>query len=51
VVFRSRHFLFSFSLSALALTGIDWFGRVTPFGGVSLLLGWAAPGLYAPRQR
>jgi len=43
--------LFSFSLSALALTGIGWFGRVTPFGGASLLLGWAVLGLHALRRR
>ena len=43
-------FLFSFSLFALALTGIAQFARVTPFGGVSLLLGWAALGLDALRR-
>jgi uncharacterized membrane protein YgdD (TMEM256/DUF423 family) len=32
--------LFSGSLYALALTGIRWFGAVTPLGGVSFLLGW-----------
>ena len=44
-------FLFSFSLFALALTGIALFGRITPFGGVSLLLGWAALGLAAARRQ
>jgi len=39
--------LFSFSLFALALTGIALFGRITPFGGVSFLLGWATLGLAA----
>lgn len=34
--------LFSFSLFALALTGIRDFGRITPFGGVALMIGWAA---------
>jgi uncharacterized membrane protein YgdD (TMEM256/DUF423 family) len=34
--------LFSFSLFALALTGIREFARVTPFGGVALMVGWAA---------
>ncbi len=33
--------LFSFSLYALALTGIRWLGAITPFGGVAFLLGWA----------
>lgn len=31
---------FSGSLYALALTGIKWFGPVTPLGGVLLILGW-----------
>lgn len=44
-------FLFSFSLFALALTRIPQFGRATPFGGVSLLLGWAALGVAAMRRR
>jgi uncharacterized membrane protein YgdD (TMEM256/DUF423 family) len=34
--------LFSCSLFALALTGIRGFGRITPFGGVALMIGWAA---------
>jgi uncharacterized membrane protein YgdD (TMEM256/DUF423 family) len=33
--------LFSGSLYLLALTGIRGFGLVTPFGGLSLLAGWA----------
>ena len=44
-------FLFSFGLFALALTGIALFGQITPFGGVSLLLGWAALGLAAARRQ
>ena len=43
-------FLFSFSLFALALTGLTWFANVTPFGGAALLIGWAAFGLYAVRR-
>jgi uncharacterized membrane protein YgdD (TMEM256/DUF423 family) len=43
--------LFSFSLFALALTGFEWFGLVTPFGGVGLLVGWAAFGVHAFRRR
>jgi uncharacterized membrane protein YgdD (TMEM256/DUF423 family) len=31
---------FSGSLYALALTGIKWFGPVTPFGGLLFILGW-----------
>jgi uncharacterized membrane protein YgdD (TMEM256/DUF423 family) len=34
--------LFSGSLVALALTGNRRWGAVTPFGGVLLLIGWAA---------
>ena len=34
--------LFSGSLYALALTGQRWLGAVTPFGGLSLLVGWVA---------
>jgi uncharacterized membrane protein YgdD (TMEM256/DUF423 family) len=32
--------LFSGSLYALALTGITWWGAVTPLGGLALLAGW-----------
>jgi uncharacterized membrane protein YgdD (TMEM256/DUF423 family) len=34
--------LFSGSLYALALTGIDRLGMITPLGGLAFLLGWAA---------
>ena len=34
--------LFSGSLYALSLTGVKWFGPVTPIGGVALIAGWAA---------
>lgn len=34
--------LFSFSLYALALTGVRGLGAVTPFGGVAFLAGWLA---------
>ena len=43
--------LFSFSLFALALSGMAQFGRITPFGGVGLLVGWAALGCHAMRRR
>jgi uncharacterized membrane protein YgdD (TMEM256/DUF423 family) len=39
--------LFTLSLLALAITGIQIFGFVTPFGGVGLLIGWAALGAHA----
>jgi uncharacterized membrane protein YgdD (TMEM256/DUF423 family) len=43
--------VFSLSLFGLALTGIGWFGLVTPFGGVALLAGWLAFGIYAWRRK
>lgn len=46
--------LFSGSLYALALTGVEWLGAITPLGGVALLVGWAClawAGLAARRQR
>ena len=43
--------LFSFSLFALALSGMAQFARITPFGGVGLLVGWAALGCHAMRRR
>ncbi|MGJ8681646.1 DUF423 domain-containing protein [Paraglaciecola sp.] len=33
--------LFSGSLYLLALTGIKWFGPITPIGGVCFIVGWA----------
>lgn len=32
--------LFSGSLYVLSLTGIQWFGAITPIGGVCFLSGW-----------
>jgi uncharacterized membrane protein YgdD (TMEM256/DUF423 family) len=34
--------LFSGSLYTMTLTGTRWLGAVTPLGGLSLLVGWAA---------
>ncbi|MGF1726054.1 DUF423 domain-containing protein [Photobacterium nomapromontoriensis] len=31
---------FSGSLYALALTGIKWFGPITPMGGICFIIGW-----------
>ena len=39
--------LFSGSLYLLALTGIRWWGAVTPVGGVLFLIGWGVLGLAA----
>ena len=33
-------FCFSGSLYALALTGIKWFGPITPMGGFLIMIGW-----------
>lgn len=40
--------VFSGSLYLLALTGIGWWGAVTPLGGVALIVGWGllASGLW-----
>ncbi len=38
--------LFSFSLYALALSGIKVLGAITPLGGIALLIGW---GIFAVR--
>jgi uncharacterized membrane protein YgdD (TMEM256/DUF423 family) len=43
--------LFSGSLFALAAGGARWFGGMTPFGGLVLMLGWAALGSLALRRR
>jgi uncharacterized membrane protein YgdD (TMEM256/DUF423 family) len=32
--------LFSGSLYLLALTGLKWLGAITPFGGLSFVVGW-----------
>jgi len=37
--FAAGMLLFSLSLFALALTGREWLGMITPFGGAGLLLG------------
>jgi uncharacterized membrane protein YgdD (TMEM256/DUF423 family) len=34
--------LFSGSLYLLALSGVRWFGAITPLGGLLFLAGWAA---------
>lgn len=42
--------LFSGSLYVLAVTGMRWLGMITPFGGVSFLIGWAALAVAAFRS-
>jgi uncharacterized membrane protein YgdD (TMEM256/DUF423 family) len=43
--------LFSGSLYALALGAPAWTGWITPWGGLALMLGWAALGTLALRRR
>jgi uncharacterized membrane protein YgdD (TMEM256/DUF423 family) len=43
--------LFSLSLFALALSGREWLGMITPFGGTGLLVGWAALAFHGLSQR
>ena|SRR5438270_5488197 len=40
-LFLAGILLFSGSLYALALTGANWLGPITPFGGLCFLAGWA----------
>ncbi|MCP4392503.1 MAG: DUF423 domain-containing protein [Gammaproteobacteria bacterium] len=42
--------LFSGSLYLLALSGIRWFGAITPIGGIAFILGWGALIVAALRQ-
>lgn len=50
VLFSVGIVLFAGSLYALALTGIKIFGAVTPFGGLSFLLGWVMVAASAKRD-
>ena len=38
--------LFSGSLYVLSITGIKWIGAVTPFGGLSFIIGWILTAYY-----
>ena len=40
VLFFIGIILFSGTLYLLAITGIKWFGAITPIGGVAFLFGW-----------
>ena len=50
-LFLAGTVVFSGSLYLLALTGIRWWGAITPLGGVAFLAGWAclAWSFLAPR--
>jgi len=39
-LFLAGTVLFSGSLYVLALSGVRWWGAVTPLGGVSFIIGW-----------
>jgi uncharacterized membrane protein YgdD (TMEM256/DUF423 family) len=43
--------LFSFSIYATALTGIEGLTYITPFGGITLMLAWLAVGWAALARR
>jgi uncharacterized membrane protein YgdD (TMEM256/DUF423 family) len=45
--FAAGMLLFSLGLFAVALTGREWLGLITPFGGAGLLVGWAALAVHA----
>ena len=49
--FAAGMLLFSLSLFALALTGGEWLGMITPLGGTGLLVGWAALAVHALSRR
>lgn len=38
--FTAGVLVFSGSLYALSLSGVKWFGAITPLGGVALIIGW-----------
>lgn len=40
VLFLAGGLVFAFSLAAMAFGGPRWLGAVTPFGGLSMILGW-----------
>ena len=49
--FAAGILLFSGSLFALAASEASWLGWVTPFGGATLILGWAALLVLGLRRR
>ena len=49
-VFAAGIIIFSGSLYAFCITGIHWLGRITPVGGVFLMIGWLLVGWNARRD-
>jgi uncharacterized membrane protein YgdD (TMEM256/DUF423 family) len=43
--------IFSGSLYVLALTGMEWLGAITPFGGIAFLTGWLCLAIGALRAK
>ncbi len=50
ILFTLGIFCFSGSLYMLALTGIKWFGPITPLGGLCFIFGWIALAVSALRS-
>jgi len=50
IFFLAGIVIFSGSLYLLAVTNCRWLAAITPFGGLSLLAGWAALFLRASRE-
>ena len=51
VLFALGIVVFSGSLYALSLSGLTWWGMITPLGGGAFLAGWALLAVGAFRQR
>ena len=43
--------LFSGSLYGLAITNIRWLGAITPFGGISFIVGWVCLAIRAEKAK
>jgi uncharacterized membrane protein YgdD (TMEM256/DUF423 family) len=43
-------FVFSMSLSLIAVLNYRWAGPITPFGGTLMIIGWASVAFYRPAE-
>jgi uncharacterized membrane protein YgdD (TMEM256/DUF423 family) len=54
ISFLAGILIFSGSLYLLAVTNIRWLGAITPFGGISFIVGWGLlickPGIHIPSR-
>lgn len=50
-LFTTGTILFSGSLYVLSLTGVKWFGAITPLGGIAFLAGWICLAIHASKQK